>query len=62
MTTDKTTNLAESFNARIYHFEWIDDFSAARNESIKYANYNWIFTIDADEVLEKDSKNEIQSI
>ena len=61
-STDKTIEIAESFNARIYHFDWINDFSAARNESIKYANYNWIFLIDADEVLEKDSKNEIQSL
>ena len=61
-STDKSIEIAESFNARIYHFDWIDDFSAARNESIKYANYNWIFLIDADEVLDINSKNEILSL
>ena len=35
------------------HFKWIDDFSAARNESLKYCTKDWILIIDADETMEK---------
>ena len=48
-STDKTVEIAKNFNAKIYHFEWQDDFALARNESLKYANGDFIFVIDADE-------------
>ena len=28
---DNTVEIAKKFNAKIYKFKWIDDFSAARN-------------------------------
>lgn len=30
-STDKTKELVKKYNAKIYNFKWIDDFSAARN-------------------------------
>lgn len=48
---DKTVEIAESFGARIFHFKWCDDFSAARNESIRHASCDWIIFLDADEVI-----------
>ena len=33
-STDKTKEIAVAFGARIYDFEWINDFSAARNYSL----------------------------
>ena len=54
-STDKTLEIARSFNAEIYHFKWCDDFAAARNESIKYATGDWILWIDADERLSEAS-------
>ena len=53
-STDKTKEIAKKFNAKIFDFEWIDDFSAARNESIKHATKDWILVLDADEVIEKE--------
>jgi glycosyltransferase involved in cell wall biosynthesis len=35
---------------------WEDDFSKARNESIKYASGDWILYIDADEIIEIESE------
>lgn len=54
-STDRTLDIARSFNAEIYHFDWVNDFSAARNESIKYARCDWVLWIDADERLTKES-------
>lgn len=53
-STDRTVEVAKSLGARVEHFAWIDDFSAARNESIKYATGDWIFWMDADDRLEPD--------
>ena len=50
-SVDRTIGIAKSFAARIYHFEWIDDFSAARNFSLSKAIGDWIFSLDADEII-----------
>jgi glycosyltransferase involved in cell wall biosynthesis len=50
-STDKTKEIAEAFGARVYDFEWINDFSAARNHSLSKAQGDWILVMDADEVI-----------
>lgn len=49
---DKTVSVAESCGAKIVHFDWCDDFAAARNYVKNQASNEWIFSIDADEFLE----------
>jgi len=46
---DRTKEIARQFNARVFDFEWSDDFSAARNESMRHATGEWIFWLDADD-------------
>ncbi len=48
---DNTVSIAGDFGAGVYHFEWRDDFAAARNESLSHAAGDWILQIDADEEL-----------
>lgn len=61
-STDKTLEIAEKFNANIFHFDWIDDFSAARNFALSKSNGNWILYLDADERLSPDSVRELKTI
>ncbi|MGE5660516.1 MAG: tetratricopeptide repeat protein [Actinomycetota bacterium] len=50
-SSDRTPEIAREFGARVYEFEWCNDFSAARNESLKYVRGKWILVLDADEEL-----------
>lgn len=59
-STDRTIEIAESFNARIIYYEWKQDFASARNESIMYATKDYILQLDADEYL--DEKTDFEKI
>lgn len=53
-STDCTKEIAKQFNAKIYDFVWIDDFSAARNYSFSKATMDYILWLDADDVVLKE--------
>jgi len=48
----KVEDVAKKFKAKVSHFKWIDDFSAARNFNFKQATGKWIVWIDADDTLQ----------
>ena len=48
-STDATVALARSAGARVGHFDWCDDFAAARNAALKLADADWNVVMDADE-------------
>ena len=50
-STDRTKELAAEYTDNIYDFEWIGDFSAARNYAVKKASHNYVLIIDCDEFL-----------
>ena len=52
-STDRTKELAAKHGADIYDFEWIDDFSAARNFSLEKATHDHVLILDCDEFLTK---------
>lgn len=51
-STDKTKEIAARYTDKIYDFTWIDDFSAARNFAFSKATKDYIYSADADEVLD----------
>jgi len=50
-STDNTVKLAGELGAKVCHFAWTDDFSAARNYALGQASGNWIAVFDADEYM-----------
>ncbi len=57
-STDRTKEIAYQYGAKVYDFEWINDFSAARNFSIAKASYDWILVLDCDEWAEESNPEE----
>ena len=61
-STDNTKELAARYTDKIYDFEWIDDFSAARNFSFSKATCDYIYAPDADEVLDEANRLEFMKL
>lgn len=53
---DRTKEIAAGFTDKIYDFEWMDDFSAARNYAFSKASMEYIYSADADEVLSSENR------
>jgi glycosyltransferase involved in cell wall biosynthesis/tetratricopeptide (TPR) repeat protein len=50
-SSDRTIEIAKQAGAEVHEFAWNDDFSAARNEALKFATGDWVLFLDADEEL-----------
>jgi glycosyltransferase involved in cell wall biosynthesis/Flp pilus assembly protein TadD len=61
-STDSTPAVAESFGAKVFGFDWTDDFAAARNESLRRATGDWILHIDADEALIQSQPDALRTV
>lgn len=68
-STDDTVEIAKKYTDKVYTFEWIDDFAAARNFGLSKCSGEWFMYLDADEVLDEDVaplveflKNESESV
>ena len=48
---DNTVEIAKEYTDKVYFHEWNDNFSEMRNTVIDYANGDWFFTLDGDEVV-----------
>ncbi|MBG9493463.1 glycosyltransferase family 2 protein [Bacillus thuringiensis] len=61
-STDRTKEIARKWTSHVYDFEWIDDFSAARNASFQYATKDYILWLDADDVLEQEQSRKLKQL
>jgi len=61
-STDRTVEIAESLGAKVFHFKWINDFSAAKNFAMNKAKGNWIAFLDADEYFPQEDAKELMNI
>ena len=51
-STDRTKEIALQYADKVVDFEWINDFSAARNFCAEQASNNWVLALDCDEYVE----------
>jgi len=57
-STDSTVEVAKNFTDRVYQVEW-RGYVGQKNYGVGMANFNWILSLDADEEVSEDLKNEI---
>ncbi len=55
-STDRTKEIAALYTSRIYDFTWVHDFAAARNFAFSKATKEYIYSADADEILEEKDR------
>lgn len=58
-STDSTIDIIKSYKVKLYNYKWNNDFSSARNYAISKAASDWILFIDADEILDSNSKENL---
>lgn len=54
-STDRTPLICTNSDAEVYFYAWDNNFSSARNESLKYCIHPWILALDADERINIES-------
>ncbi len=55
-STDATKEIAARYTDKIYDFQWINDFAAARNFAFSKCTMEYIYSADADEVLDEENR------
>lgn len=62
-STDNTIEIIEKFpEVKLFHFEWENDFSKARNYSLEKANGDYCLVLDADEFMINGERDELETI
>lgn len=61
-STDGTQQIASQFGAHVIEFPWVEDFSAARNESLRHATGDYIFWLDADDRLDAANVAQLEQL
>ncbi len=61
-SSDNTVEIAKEMGAKVYHFTWNDDFSAAKNFALEQAKGNWIAFLDADEYFSEGEAKKLLPI
>lgn len=60
-STDKTEEIAKSFNAKFYFQKWLG-YGPQRNKAIELASSEWVLNIDADEEISEELAKKIADI
>ena len=55
-STDATKRIAAGYTDKIYDFVWTHDFSAARNYAFSKATMDYIYSADADEIMDEENR------
>lgn len=61
-STDNTRQIAEKFTKLIYDFEWVNDFSAARNFSFSKATKEYQMWLDADDIFKEEDREKFKKL
>ena len=60
-STDRTTAIAQEFTDKVYQVEFTG-FGALRNQAVAFCSHEWIFSLDTDERMTPELKQEIEQV
>jgi len=60
-STDRTLEIARSFNARVFHLDW-RGFSSQKNYALAQCTGDWVLSLDADEELTAELQQQIHAL
>ena len=58
-SVDNSKEVAKKYTDKVYDFEWVDDFSKARNYAFEQATNQYVMWLDADDYIDDDNINKI---
>lgn len=61
-SSDETVGIAENLGARVFSYQWADDFAAVRNFALDQATGDWVVFLDADEYFEPDKSVHLPAV
>lgn len=61
-STDDTKTIAAEYTPYVYDYKWQDDFAAARNFAFSKATGDYIYSADADEVLDAANQDKLKAL
>lgn len=61
-STDRTVELCRRYTKKVFQHAWPDNYSEQKTRSHQYASNDWIFFLDADEVVTRALRDEIKEI
>src|SRR5262249_49576333 len=59
---DRTREIARDCGARVFEMAWPDSFAEARNASLDLARGQWIFWMDADDVISPECGEQLRAL
>ncbi len=57
---DDTKAIALMYTDKVYDYKWTDDFSAARNHAFSLCGCDYIYSADADEILDEENREKFR--
>ena len=61
-STDRTVAIAQRYGAKIFSYDWKDDFADARNFIFEKASCEYIYAADADEELDEKNREAFRAL
>lgn len=59
---DNTVNVCKKKGAKVFHYNWNNNFGAAKNYALSEAKGQWIIFLDADEYIDGNSVDKIKKL
>lgn len=61
-SVDRTKAIAMGYTDKVYDFAWQDDFSAARNFAFSKCTMAYVYTADADEIIDEANRAKLRTL